>query len=47
MRGLVTAVLATLFAGLMGAAYAAGDMSKCEKLTGAAKDKCIAEESKK
>jgi len=31
----------------MGAAYAAGDLSKCEKLTGPAKDKCIAEESKK
>ena len=47
MRTLITAVLATLFAGLMSAAYAAGDLSKCEKLTGSAKDKCIAEDSKK
>jgi hypothetical protein len=47
MRSLVTALLAALFAGSMAAAYAAGDLSKCEKLTGAAKDKCVAEESRK
>ncbi|MET0679979.1 MAG: hypothetical protein ABWZ41_03185 [Burkholderiales bacterium] len=47
MKGLVTALLTALFAGLMTAAYAAGDLTKCDKLTGAAKDKCIAEESKK
>jgi hypothetical protein len=47
MKGLVTALLTALFAGLMTAAYAAGDLSKCEKLTGAAKDKCVAEESRK
>ena len=47
MKGLVTSLLTALFAGLMTAAYAAGDLTKCDKLTGAAKDKCIAEESKK
>lgn len=47
MRSLATALVAALFAGFMAAAASAGDMSKCEKLTGAAKDKCIAEESKK
>jgi hypothetical protein len=47
MRGLIKALLATLFAGLMTAAYAQGDTSKCDKLTGTAKDKCMAEQTKK
>jgi hypothetical protein len=47
MRGFVRALLFAFVAGLMSAASAAGDMKRCEKLTGAAKDKCIAEESKK
>jgi hypothetical protein len=46
MKALVTTLLAALFTALMGAAYAAGDVSKCEKLTGAAKDKCLADARK-
>jgi hypothetical protein len=47
MKRLVKGLLFAFVAGLMSAAYAAGDMKRCEKLTGAAKEKCIAEESKK
>ena len=47
MRGLITAVPQLCSLAFMAAAYAAGDLSKCEKPTGSAKDKCIAEEWKK
>jgi hypothetical protein len=46
MRILIKALLVTLFAGLMAGAYAAGDTSKCDKLTGAQKEKCLADARK-
>lgn len=39
------ALLALLFAGFVTAGYA-GDTSKCDKLTGADKDKCMADAKK-
>jgi hypothetical protein len=41
MRIFLKALLATLFAGFVASAYAAGDTSKCDKLTGAEKEKCL------
>jgi hypothetical protein len=46
MRIFVKALLAALFAGFLTAAYAAGDTSKCDKLTGAEKEKCLADARK-
>jgi hypothetical protein len=40
------ALLAILFAGCVTAGYAAGDPSKCDKLTGAEKEKCLADARK-
>ena len=42
MKALVTALLAALFACFVTAGYA-GDTSKCDKLTGAEKEKCLAD----
>ena len=42
------ALLAILFAGFVTAGYVqAGDTSKCDKLTGAEKEKCMADAMKK
>jgi hypothetical protein len=41
MRIFLKALLATLFAGFVAGAYAQGDTSKCDKLTGAEKEKCL------
>jgi hypothetical protein len=46
MRILIRALVATLFAGFLTAAYAAGDTAKCDKLTGADKEKCLADAKK-
>ena len=40
------ALLAILFAGFVTAGYAAGDTTKCDKLTGAEKEKCLADARK-
>ena len=45
MKALVTALLAALFACFVTAGYA-GDTSKCDKLTGAEKEKCLADAKK-
>jgi len=41
MRLLLSALVATLFAGIVASAYAQGDPAKCDKLTGAEKEKCL------
>jgi hypothetical protein len=46
MQIFLKALLATLFAGFVAGAYAAGDPAKCEKLTGAEKEKCLADARK-
>ena len=46
MQIFIRALLATLFASFLTAAYAAGDMTKCDKLTGAEKEKCLADAKK-
>lgn len=46
MQTLIKALLATLLVGFMGGAYAAGDTSKCDKLMGAEKEKCLADAKK-
>jgi hypothetical protein len=46
MRTLIHVFLASLFAGMMSLSYAAGDTTKCDKLTGAEKDKCLADARK-
>lgn len=43
MKALVTALLAALFATFVTAGYAAGS---CDKLTGAEKEKCLADAKK-
>jgi hypothetical protein len=43
MRLFLKALVATLFAGFMVGAYAQGDPAKCDKLTGAEKEKCLQE----
>jgi uncharacterized membrane protein len=46
MQTLVKALLATLFLAFAGATYAQGDTKKCDKLTGAEKEKCLADAKK-
>ena len=46
MRSFFKVLLATLFAGFLTAAYAQGDTKKCDKLTGADKEKCLADAKK-
>ncbi|MGH8702832.1 MAG: hypothetical protein ACREVR_16890 [Burkholderiales bacterium] len=41
MRLFLKALVATLFAGFVAGAYAQGDPAKCDKLTGAEKEKCL------
>ncbi|MGH8701428.1 MAG: hypothetical protein ACREVR_09710 [Burkholderiales bacterium] len=41
MRLFLRALVATLFAGFVAGAYAQGDPAKCDKLTGAEKEKCL------
>jgi hypothetical protein len=45
MRLFLKALMATLFAGFVAGAYAQ-DTSKCDKLTGADKEKCLADARK-
>jgi hypothetical protein len=46
MQTLIKALVATLLVGFMGGVYAAGDPAKCDKLTGAEKEKCLADAKK-
>ena len=41
MRLFLKALVATMFAGFVAGAYAQGDPAKCDKLTGAEKEKCL------
>lgn len=41
MRLFLKALVATLFAGFVAGAYAQGDPARCDKLTGAEKEKCL------
>jgi hypothetical protein len=43
---ILRALLAILFAGFVTAGYAQGDTKKCDKLTGAEKEKCLADAKK-
>ena len=47
MQTFIKVLLATLFAGFVTAGYVqAADTSKCDKLTGAEKEKCLADARK-
>lgn len=46
MRTLIKTLLAMFFMGLLSAAQAQGDTKKCDKLTGAEKEKCLADAKK-
>jgi hypothetical protein len=46
MRIFIKALLVALFSVFAAGAYAAGDPAKCDKLTGAEKEKCLADARK-